>query len=243
VLAAVALEQFAAALALDPRDGVALRLRGWLHPGLGVVLRAEADYKAALALDPRSLEASEALAGLYVAQKLPELAARVLQQALALHPDDARLLVRVADLSRERGDAAGALPHYQAAAKLAATDATPWMGLGLAQQALGRHDAAAQAFREAMARDPHSALVQYRLGVSLLEGNRPEEALGVLQTAAARSPMRPEAFLALGRLYRRQGLPERATEAYQRALRADPANTEALKALDELWAAAGPERS
>jgi spermidine synthase len=229
-----ALEHFEQTLRLDPRDATTLIRRGKLYQRRGSVLQAEADFRAALALEPGSVDAHEALASLYAGQRMPDRAESHLQQAHRLRPTEARFLLRLGDLSRERRHFADAITQYRAAMALAAADAAPWAGLGLAHQGLGQHADAIEAFRQALAREPGNSFAQYQMGLSLLETKRLDEALAALQAAVARTPLQVDPYLVLARLHVARGEREQAGLALQRALHLDPANAAALVALEDL---------
>ena len=84
----------------------------------------------------------------------------------------------------------------------------------------GRLDAAEKAARDAMTTDPGATRPGLTLAQVLLERDRKEEALEVVQALLARGPDRPINTLALAAIIQtRQGDYERATASWQRALR------------------------
>jgi tetratricopeptide (TPR) repeat protein len=229
-----ALAQFDKALRRDPRDVQSLLHRGHAHLRLGSVLRAEADFKAAARIDPGVAEIHEALAQLYKAQRMWDVAEAEFRQALGLKPKDVQLLAKLADLLRERGRFADAVPLYRESLGLAPDDPRLWAGLGLAYQGSGRWSEALAAFRQAVSRNPQNGFFQYQLGVSLLEVKRLDEALTALRAAALNDPLKAEPRLALGRLHAMRGDTRDALREFRHALRLDPGNAAALRAVEEL---------
>jgi len=232
-----ALFQFEKALQGNPNDVVALLHRGRLHLRSGSILLAEADLKTALRLDADLTEAHEALAQLYRAQRMSDLAESHLRAAAAQHPKDPRHLAGLADLLRERRRFEEAIQQYLAAVAIAPKDSRLWSGLGLAYQGAGRAAEAVDAFRRATSSDPENAFAQYQLGLANLEAKRFDEALTALRKATHVDPLRPEVYLALGRLHTAQGDKAEALRAYRHCLRLEPLNTTARKAVEELSAA------
>ena len=120
--AEVALKQ---AVALEPesaliRAGLAelYATRGWYHsfsgsdPGDSYAL-ASAEVERAVALDPENAQAMVARATIALARRHSAEAARLLQQALALAPNDATALNRLGDLMVQTGRLDAALENYQ----------------------------------------------------------------------------------------------------------------------------------
>jgi hypothetical protein len=70
-----------------------------------------------------------------------------LRQALALQPGNARLKFQCGEWLLEEGRAAEALPHFEAASKLAPAHSPIWYRLGMAHHALGDFPATEEAFR------------------------------------------------------------------------------------------------
>jgi superkiller protein 3 len=231
-----AMTQFERALQDNPKDAVALLHRGRIHLRSGSILLAEADFKTTLRLDANLTEAHEALAQLYKAQRMWDLAESHLRSAATQHPKDPRRLAGLADLLRERRRFDEAIQQYLVAVGIAATDARLWSGLGLAYQGAGRAAEALEAFRRAASSDPENAFAQYQLGLASLEAKRFDESLAALRKSTLRDPFRPEVYLALGRLHMAQGDKTQALQAFNLCLRLEPLNTTARKSVEELSA-------
>jgi Flp pilus assembly protein TadD len=81
-------------------------------------------------------------------------------------------LMRLAERSREAGNASVAADIYEKAAKKYPDAAEPFIGLGHAARSAGQPRRATTAFREALKRNPESLAARYGLGQSLLDGDR-----------------------------------------------------------------------
>ncbi|MFI5340556.1 MAG: fused MFS/spermidine synthase [Candidatus Methylomirabilales bacterium] len=225
------------AVRVDPRDARSLLLRGRVHVRLNSVLKAEADFKAALRMNPAMGEAHEALAQLYQAQKMSELAEAHLRKSVALRPKDPRYLAELADLYRDEQRFDQAITCYLAAISIAPQNARLWTGLGLAYRGAGSSDEALEAFRQVLLREPENAFVHYQMGLTYLGEKRFDEAASALRMAALKDPAKPDPHIELGRLYNLRGEKTKALEAFRRALRLDPLNASILKAVEEISAA------
>ncbi|RDD60907.1 SPOR domain-containing protein [Ferruginivarius sediminum] len=81
-------------------------------------------------------------------------------------------LMRLAERSREAGNASVAADIYEKAAEKYPDAAEPFIGLGHAARSAGQSRRATTAFREALKRNPDSLAARYGLGQSLLDGDR-----------------------------------------------------------------------
>jgi spermidine synthase len=231
-----ALAQLDEAVRLDPRHAGSLLQRGMVHLRLNAVLKAEADLKAALRLDSRLVEAHDALAQLYRAQKMWDLAEAHLRKAVALRPEDGKYLGHLADLYREGQRFSQAISQYRAAIAVTPQNPRLWSGLGMAYRGAARHDEALAALRQALSMDPENDLLQYQIGLTHVAARHLSDATIAFQAAALRDPVKPEAHLELGKLYALQGDKPKALESYRQALRLDPSNVIAFRAVEELAA-------
>jgi tetratricopeptide (TPR) repeat protein len=166
-----------------------------------VYARAEALYRAG-----RGVEALPAL------------------NALEAESVDYRVSVLRADIYTQAGQTDYALRALQRAvrraveAEDAAAEANLLIRLGLLQRSLGREAAATRSFEAAVQRAPDSGEALYNLGVSYLESNQAELALGPLESAlmlqgrqgAGGRTVQGEVYLALAAAYEQLGRPNEA---------------------------------
>jgi len=231
-----ALHQFDEALRLHPRHAGSLLQRGQIHLRSNAVLKAEADLKAALRLDPRLVEAHDALAQLYSAQKMWDVAEEHLRQGVALRPKDAQHLARLADLYRERQRFGEAIPQYRATIALAPQNPRFWAGLGMAYLGAGRPGEALEALRQALSRDPENGFLHYQIGLTQVAARRFNDAAVAFQAAGLRDPVKPDPHIELGKVYVLQGEKAKALKSYRHAMQLDPSNVTTFRAVEELAA-------
>lgn len=103
---------------------------------------------------------------------------------------------------------------------------------------LGRHDAAAKALEDYLAKAPMDEAANLLLGQSLEAAGHRRSALAVYEFVAEIAPKNPEGLKAAGALSLAAGEHPKALEYYERALEIDPRDQEALKARKNLAAEA-----
>ena len=137
-----------------------------------------------------------------------------------LSPEAMRLLEEAGDAMVE-----GELDRAEAAlaAVLAlAPDGVEVLRLsGQLHQLRGNHAQAVALLRQALAKDPHNALLHISLGVSLQSLDEGEAALAALQRACELAPDFAPGWFNLGRMFQLQGRPAGAITALHRALDLD----------------------
>jgi len=154
-------------------------------------------YEQAVALDPGFAQAwagvSTASSYLYGSSTpTPTLAVRARQageKAVALAPNRPEGYLALGDYERRVSlDFARALEQYEQGLRLASSDAVALRGTGVAEQGLGRWDAAVEHLREAVRLDPRSADLLSLLGSALLSLRRYPEAREALDRGLALAP-------------------------------------------------------
>ena len=204
-----ALVQAAPEAGRSARASAQLGLAGQLE-ALGRFDEAADTYGAAITLSKRTadlvLARSEALyKGGRGLEALPDLT------QLEGADSDYRASALIADIylqANQTDYALGALTRAErraAASGNVQVEADVLMQLGLLQRRLGDTRAATQAFKTAAALTPDSGQAFYNLGVSLLEGGQPQQALEPLETALSVSRAQGqgggEIYLALATAY------------------------------------------
>ena len=142
-------------------------------------------YEQAVALDPGFAQAwagvSDANSLLYVSSTptpaLAERARQAAEKAVALAPNRPEGYGALGGYERRVSrDFARALEQYGKALRIAPGDASVIRGTAIAEQGLGRWDAAVEHFRQAERLDPRSATIQSVLGQALMRLRRYPEA-------------------------------------------------------------------
>ncbi len=154
-------------------------------------------YEQAVALDPGFAQAwagvSNANSALYFnstpTPALAERARQAAEKAVALAPNRSEGYLALGYLERlVSKDYNRALDQYEKALRLAPGDASALRGMALAQQGLGRWDAAVEYFRQAERFDPRSVATERYLGDALLWLRRHAEAREIFDRALALAP-------------------------------------------------------
>jgi TolB-like protein/Tfp pilus assembly protein PilF len=171
--------------------------QGMSVPDPASLRRAIGFYRQAVGLDPSFVpawaEISRAYGMLYSnGTPTPELAAQArdaANRAQALGPDRPEGQVALGDYYRfVTVDNRQALVAYKAGLKLAPTNVDLLVGAALAEQSLGRWEAALQFLTRAVTLDPRSANTARRTGFTLLWLRRYPEARAAMDRALALSP-------------------------------------------------------
>lgn len=149
---------------------------------------AEQIFSKLVAADPKDYSALFNLALAESALSQNEPASGHYKQVLALKPGLYEAELNLGILDVRDGHAADAIPLLQDAAKQKPNQARPQRYLGEALLTTGDNDAAATAFRAALAIDPKQAVAELGLGQSLARAGKLDEALPHYQTAATLDP-------------------------------------------------------
>jgi TolB-like protein/tetratricopeptide (TPR) repeat protein len=161
-------------------------------------LRKEIDfYEQAVALDPEFAQAwaglSTSISLLYAngtpVPALAERARRAAEKAVALATNRPEGYLALGYFERlVSNDYNRALAPYEKALRLAPGDASALRGMALAQQGLGRWDAAVEYFRQAERLDPRSVFTERYLGDALLWLRHPVQARESFDRGLALAP-------------------------------------------------------
>ena len=128
----------------------------------------------------------------------------------------------------------GALFAYTEAARLDPDYGAPWSKVGELRAGDGDLEGAADAFREAILRDPAAVIARANLGAVLLRLDRSAEALRIYEQAIALSPGLAPLHRGAARAFFQMGLDEEADAAAHEALRLDPLDDAALRLLQRI---------
>ena len=241
---AEATAQFQRTLQIDPNDVAAAVSLAQLYFVSGKLDGARELFQRSLSNKDARAAAATGLGKIALAQGRYQEAADRLEEALRLWPSASRLRQPLAMAYRGLGDTAraeqnlalyapaGAEPEVadpavdQLSAKVVVSKVLLRRGQQFGKE--GRFDLAAQAFRAAVASDPHNAEALANLGISLANLGQTEEARARLEESLRLDDSDALAHFSLGVVYDRQGHDEQAIASYARALEKDPGNQQAL---------------
>lgn len=161
------------------------------------------------------------------------------EDTVAKCPGNDRARLNLGNVLARAGDAAAAVPHYEAALRLRPESADTHFNLGHALRQLGRGDEAIAQYREALRLDPHLAEAQVALGRVLEEAGRAAEAIPCYEAALRLAPEDAAAHTRLGLQRARDGRHAEAAVHFERAARSDPAAPEIRNNLGSAYRATG----
>ncbi|HLW48122.1 MAG TPA: tetratricopeptide repeat protein [bacterium] len=101
-------------------------------------------------------------------------------------------------------------------------DPSPHIALGEERRAAGNLDGALEAFTQAVAAAPSSALAHNKLGTVYVDLQRWDDAFSEFSKAVQLDPRHAPAHSNLGNVYRERGRLDEAVVCYQRAISTDP---------------------
>jgi Flp pilus assembly protein TadD len=168
-------------------------------------------------------------------------AERLINQAVAMIPEDSKTHIQKGVLLWREGDREAALVHFREAEHLDPMNAGIHHRLGLLLSELGRPDEARPELEEAIRLDPKLANAHYDLGIVLQALGNMKQAEAAYRTALIMDPDNAKAYNNLGVILAQSGNFTAAEEQFAKALQLDPDNAEAAanlararKALDLL---------
>ncbi|MDW8469722.1 MAG: tetratricopeptide repeat protein [Burkholderiales bacterium] len=129
--------------------------------------------ETALSLDRSHAAARQTLVALALERGQLDEAAKLLEDGLAIHPDNVAFAVALARIHVERRNPAGALAVLEPHRRTLLSNPQQAQFLAAVEQRLGRHAEAAEALRAALAANPQNGPGWAALGVSLEALGRP----------------------------------------------------------------------
>ncbi|HXN02494.1 MAG TPA: tetratricopeptide repeat protein [Candidatus Dormibacteraeota bacterium] len=148
-------------------------------------------------------------------------------------PETERLLESGRQAETE-GNVREALVRYEAAVKLAGTEALPRLRLGTVCHRLRAYARAREVLEEASRSDPENAEVAFRLGLTCDALGDREQARVAYSRTMMLAPSSWQTWFLIGRDHRQLGHTEVARLAYRRALNESPDEPEVLAELGTL---------
>ncbi|AXC12966.1 hypothetical protein ACPOL_3685 [Acidisarcina polymorpha] len=147
-------------------------------------------------------------------------------KSLELNPNDGESWYSLGRIQYTENRFAEAITSFNKALVLMPQSVKAEDNLGLAYEGLNQPKEAMAAYRQAIAwqkdKPDHSEQPLLNLGVLLLDDNKPDEALPLLQEAESLSPKNSKIHAALGRLYRAKDDLARAQTEFEQAVALDP---------------------
>lgn len=134
------------------------------HLRSGALAAAEADLRGALDLDPDCLPALLSLAALLIQKNATDLAAELLDRALAVAPSSAAVHLQRGNVLIMQSRLDEALQSYDKAIALDGTNAVAFSNRGTLLRKLRRLDEAEESYRQALALDPANEQAARNLG-------------------------------------------------------------------------------
>jgi protein O-GlcNAc transferase len=215
--AQTAVERLRSAIALN--DGVSLyhHIMGRALARAGQGAAAVAALSRAIELDPGSRDAKLDLAQLHTDRGEHGEAIILRKQLVAQHPEELQSHLDLAYSLFHGGSPAEALAALEIAVQMAGNSALAWFNYGVAAQALGMNDRAADAYRRAMTLDPGHTEAAMSLGVLLHMSGNAAGARELYESVLASDPDHAQTLFNLGLALRDVGEDDAADQALARA--------------------------
>jgi tetratricopeptide (TPR) repeat protein len=171
-----ALEAFAQAAHLDPKDSEPHLSAGPLLEAQNRFADAEQEYKQAFSLDPSSTDALTGMANIYMRGHRFTEAEEILRELVALHPTDAGAHMQLGRMLAADGQPEPAVAELLEAQKLAPNDASVQRDLAELYVDAKKYDQAEAQYRILLTANPKNADLHYGLGRVLLKQRKFPEA-------------------------------------------------------------------
>ncbi len=193
-----------AAIALNPNNPYLYRARAYVswdeHKR-----RAEADYRKALALDPKCAAAYAGLAGIFVDSRNFKQAEPLLEKAVQLDPNTARLWYNKGVMHSLWGQNPKALVCYERAVRLEPGNPNYWRCRSNIKLKMGDTKGAMEDCLQSLKIHPRYALGFIQKAQILERTRRYHEAIDAATKAIALAPRRMEAYLCRSNCYKALG--------------------------------------
>jgi tetratricopeptide (TPR) repeat protein len=229
-----ALELIAQVLRTNPRDAVALSLRGELALERHDPVAAIADFRAVLRGEPQAVGIHRALARAYVSNGEPALAEETLHAALDAAPGDTSVTIELARLMLQTGRTDEAVALLEEAARK-----TPDLAVHeeLVRSYLAKSDfaSARSAAEELEKSHPDAATPHYLAGMAARGANKLDDAQNEFERALAMQPRALEVLSALARLELARGRSAQAIELVKHSAEQDASNAYSWNLLGEIY--------
>ena len=198
-----AVEDFTAALRLDPKDARTYRNRGDAYYGQSIWEKAIADYVQVLRLDPQDAQAHRERGACYYMLDQYDQALDDLGQALRIAPDDSRARLFRAMGLRAKGEFEAALKDFDALLTDGPESLRTTYHYERGQTFLAQlnYDKAVEDLEAVVALVPEAAEAHNALGVAYFQKGAADKALASYDAALKANPQFVPALLNRGKVY------------------------------------------
>jgi tetratricopeptide (TPR) repeat protein len=238
-----AIRAFRAEIDKQPPDSPAAQrltiLLGMAHYGMGDYFVAIPYLQRAAAEDPQSLPLRLTLAHSCLWSKQCDCVMSVYKEILALNADSAEADMLAGEALDEKGDDAGAIEQFRAAARADPKLVNVHFGLGYLLWKQHHFDEAAKEFQAELENDAGQRQARAYLGDSLVELNQYEQAQPDLEKAAAEPAAPAMVHRDLGVVYAEAGRKEDAAAELLKAIALDPGDVSPHWRLGKLYQSMG----
>jgi len=233
---------FDAELKSHPRSPDAGRLTilvGMAHYGAHEYGAAIPYLKEAVASDPHNLSLLLTLDHCYLWTRQLDATMDVYKQILEINPDSAEADMIAGEALDEKGDNAGAVQQFRAAAQANPKEPNVHFGLAYLLWAQKRYDEAIAEFKAELANDPENSQAMIYLGDTYVQQSQFDQAREVLEKAVKYKPAEPLIHLDLGIVYMETGNKEGAIRELNKTVSLEPDNVTAHFRLATLYRSMG----
>ncbi len=189
-----ALDAYAQAAKLEPKDAEPRLSAGALLERQGKFADAEKEYRQAATLDPRSGDALVGLVNVFQKSGRLDQAEDALQKFTALHPDNAAAHLQLGRLLAASHKRMAAIEAYEAGLRLQPDDRAARKELAALYDVASKFDQAEAAYRLLLQTNPNDAEAHAGLGTTLLHEHKPAEAQAELLQALKLDPKLGDAY-------------------------------------------------
>ena len=221
---AEALNLMQAAEAIEPHNLKIKSNIGSVYMATGESEKAAASFQAAQKLDPNDGELALNLGLAERACDRQESAFAAFEKACQQLPDDAEVWFRKAEQAQVLDRFEDAVSAYRRTLELRPGLLPALVGLGIAHQKSGNHDAAAECYRTALEAHPDSAELHFQYAALALAQMQIPLAIERFETGLALDPTNADAQVALGEAFAYLGDFDRAYERFQIVVEGDPSH-------------------
>lgn len=229
-----ALKTAKSAMARHPKEARLPNLAGLAMCGLGQQRAAIPMFHKAIRLDPGFADAQRNLAQTLILLDMPEKARNLLDQMVAIHPEDEGAHYLRAQALANLGRSEAAEAAVTRAAELAPTQARNFNLRGVLRNTLGLTDLAIEDFETALSLDPTNVDTLINISLPLARLTRYDAALDAARRAVTLAPAHIGAHLRLAASYLEAGDKPAALREYREVLTLQPQNAAAIENLAAL---------